>query len=112
MQYFPTLSRVPAVTPSGIQFKTNTTEFENGIEQSSPAWSRGKRRFTLSYEYLPKADALSIDAFFIARKGAHERFYWVNPLDGQTYAVKFAADELRIQWQNAEFANITLEVKE
>lgn len=51
-----------------------------------------------------QVDADSIWAFYVARKGAYEAFQWQNPIDGQTYTVRFEQDNLsRTVFWNALF---------
>lgn len=85
----------PANVQESIHYRTLITEFESGKEQRR---SKGtpRRRWSLKFR-KDQVDADTIWSFYVARKGAFESFQWVNPVDTQTYKVRFAEDNLSRQ---------------
>ncbi len=75
-----------------VQYKTITSQFENGAEQRRNKWSQGKRLFTLIYNALTVAEATTLHDFFIARKGSFESFSYVDLITSTTYTVRFVED--------------------
>lgn len=67
------------------------------------------RRWTLRF----RKDQVTADAiwsFYVARRGAYEAFLWQNPLDGQTYKVRFERDDLTwtVLWRAVYETGLTL----
>ncbi|OUN01428.1 MAG: hypothetical protein BAA04_04890 [Firmicutes bacterium ZCTH02-B6] len=68
-----------------------------------------RRRWTLRF----RKDQVTADAiwsFYVARRGAYEAFLWTNPLDGQTYTVRFERDDLtrNVFWKCVYEIGLTL----
>jgi len=52
-----------------------------------------RRRWSLRFR-KDQVDANAIWSFYVARRGAYEAFLWTNPLDNETYTVRFDRDDL------------------
>lgn len=52
-----------------------------------------RRRWVLRFR-KDQVDGDAIWSFYVARCGAYEAFLWENPVDGQTYTVRFEQDEM------------------
>jgi len=77
----------------GIQFNNLITEFESGKEQRRV---KGAPRRTWKLRFKKdQVDADEIWDFYVARKGTFEPFEWTSPIDGKTYTVRFAQDNLQ-----------------
>ena len=86
-----------------ISFKTDVDGEYTVHEQRNALWTNPRRSWTLSFEKSPDAMA-AIQAFFIARRGKWQAFYWTyasadkygRPTggDGVTYLVRFDTDDL------------------
>jgi phage-related protein len=106
------------------QWKTITDEVFSGREQRRNMWTTPRRKWSLEFD-KNGTDTNAIMAFFDARKGSYEAFYWTWQAthpdtgesmggDGNTYLVRFDTDELNISHIAEGFStfNITLvEVK-
>ncbi len=78
MESFP-VSPIPQYSyTTDIEFKTLTSQFENGAEQRRSKWSRGKMQITLAYNVLTKAQIALLWSFYIVRKGSFETFYFTD----------------------------------
>ena len=77
-----------------IVYKTLVTDFESGKEKRYKRWNSPKRIFKVSL--VGKSDTImnAVWAFYKAREGRYDPFYFVNPADGVTYTVRFAEDNL------------------
>lgn len=85
-----------------ISFKTDIDGEYTSHEQREAIWTNPRRAWTLSFEKSPDAIA-AIQAFFIARRGKWQAFYWVysstdkygRPTggDNHTYLVRFDTDD-------------------
>jgi len=58
----------------GINFRTNITESESGLEQRDALWDAGLRDYSLTCRFLTQADMNTIWDFYIARLGAYDFF--------------------------------------
>lgn len=91
----------PERVEESITFRTLITQFESGKEQRR---SKGTPRRSWNLRYRKNAsDASDLWSFYVARRGAYESFEWLNPVDGQTYKVRFARDQLtrEVLWRLA-----------
>lgn len=77
-----------------INYKTLVTEFESGKEKRRKRWLTPKRIFSLSFVGKNETDIDAIWDFYQARNGRYDPFSFVNPIDGVTYTVRFAEDNL------------------
>ncbi len=94
METFPASPPPSYVFTEKIGFKTLVSDFANGAEQRRNKWGQGKRSFTLTYDVLTAAETNTLYNFYVARKGPFEAFSFVNPMDSQTYTVRFVDDEM------------------
>ena len=72
------------------------SESEGGYVTSRARFTRISRRWTIRYEWMSKAQAItnttpipSIKAFEEARCGGAEAFTWINPVDNVSHIVRF-----------------------
>jgi phage-related protein len=103
-------NRITNIKP---EFKTTIVKFEGGYEQRFSNHGKPRRTFRLEHQLLRQDTEVPVlEAFFFKQRGAFGRFYLVNHIDGQTYTVRFKEDGLQIDYVNAKFANVTVEVVE
>ena len=89
----------PTNVRESIEFNTLITQFESGREQRR---SKGEPRRRWKLQFRKDQDvANEIWDFYLARRGSYEAFEWRNPLDNQTYTVRFAHDNLdrTVMWK-------------
>lgn len=60
------------------QFKTLMSEFDSGEEQRRSLRRFSKRRMKLDYQNLSASEWATVQAFFGARLGSSEAFWWVD----------------------------------
>ena len=88
-------------------WNTIVDEVYSGGEQRRNLWTNPRRKWVLEFS-KDNTDSNAIMAFFNARKGKYEAFYWTwqatHPVtgeamggDGQQYTVRFDADELNFE---------------
>src|SRR5690554_4600324 len=82
----------PARIEETIEYDTLITPMP-GYEQRRAKRDVGRRRWRLRFR-KDQTDADAIQQFVIGRRGAFEAFKWTNPIDEQTYTVRFADDTL------------------
>ncbi|HSA06144.1 MAG TPA: DUF2460 domain-containing protein [Candidatus Gastranaerophilales bacterium] len=89
------------------QWNTIIDEVYSGGEQRRNLWTNSRKKWVLEFS-KNDADANAIMAFFNARKGRYEAFYWTwqatHPVtgksmggDGTQYTVRFDQDELNLE---------------
>lgn len=101
----------PARIEETIEYVTLITPMP-GYEKRRVKQAVGRRRWRLSFRKDP-TDADAIQQFVIDRRGAYEAFEWTNPVDNQTYTVRFADDTLAqsVRWNvQSEFTLDLVEV--
>ncbi|KKQ09682.1 MAG: hypothetical protein US20_C0005G0002 [Candidatus Pacebacteria bacterium GW2011_GWF1_36_5] len=88
------------------EWKTIIDEMYTGGEQRRNQWTQSRKSWALDFD-KNSTDTAAIMAFFDARKGQYEAFYWTwkatHPAtgesmggDGVQYLVRFANDKLDI----------------
>ncbi len=101
------LETFPAINPRYVyevspEFRTAVNEFGDAGEERVQLWTSAKRRWNL-YFRLGATDRATLEAFFVARKGRKEAFYWTCELDDVQYTVRFDTDRLDVQKINVLF---------
>ena len=86
------------------------TEFENGVVQTRPRFTRSKKRFSLTWERLPVEDRQTLESFFVNTES--DVFIWTHPISGTEYQCIFSDDELGGDWTELDDSNITLNIEE
>jgi phage-related protein len=86
------------------------TEFETGMVQSRPRYTRARRTWMLSWEYMRGADYRVLRSFYDQMRGGSLSFDWQNPAELIFFNVRFKG-EIRSRNQSADFwnVNVTLE---
>jgi hypothetical protein len=82
MSQFPAITSVPFVNPvqEKINFKTLIANYnDSGEEQRKAKVLFPKRDIRLVYKYLTKGEAATLYQFYIARKGAYQKFAFFYP---------------------------------
>lgn len=74
-------------------------ELEGGYAVTRARYTRTPRRtWTCGYSFVDNADKAALDNFYRAMRGGSVIFDWVNPQDGQTYAVRFVQNSMRYSY--------------
>lgn len=69
------------------------TEFEANYIQVYPTASRSRRRFLLSWSYLPETDFQTLADFFEDNQG--KAFIYTHPLTNTSHTCVFSSDSLK-----------------
>jgi len=104
-------------TPSDVKERSKkakiSSPFEAGYSQERSKWTRGRMVFVLSWNYLPNADYQTLKQFLFDNVGAE--INWTNPINGQSYTVRFGQDEIEADYLQVPGAwiisELTLEEK-
>ena len=89
------------------QWNTIVDDICSGSEQRRNLWTNSRKKWVLEFN-KDDTDTAAILAFFDARKGRYEAFYWdwqdTHPItgeemggDGSQYTVRFDQDELNFE---------------
>lgn len=86
--------RIPVAYPfdKGRVLPVKKTEFDSGVEQRRPAWSTGKRLYTIRTNPLNALQALSLRFFLLKVEFATKAFYLLDPYDDRYVAVRLQDD--------------------
>jgi hypothetical protein len=93
---FPELSRAPASkTKAGSVDRTLRSEAENGMVQTRPRYTRRRRTWSVTIEYLTPADVATLDEWVanVAVDGANIFLFpdpYSDPHNPSTYTVRFS----------------------
>lgn len=98
----------PSQIEETIETNVLISDFEVGPERRR-AKGPPRRKWALRFR-KDQVDADAIWSFYVARKGAFEAFEWENPLDEQTYTVRFERDDLSrtVLWRAVYETGLTL----
>jgi len=90
--------------PRGLPFIQSTitnvliVEFENGYEQRRDLWGgKTKKSFEVHFNVNTKTEAQAIESYFISKIGPATAFTFQNPVDGQTYNVRFVENSFKME---------------
>jgi phage-related protein len=90
MYHHGTLVHTPIVDSEALAIDPAIrTPLEAGYTQSRARFTRTTTQWSLRYDMLKVANKVTLRAFELARLGGSDPFYWVNPVDGVTYTVRF-----------------------
>jgi len=94
-----------------IGFKTNVIPMDSGKEVR---YSKGqpRREFELVFSLLNGTTKDEIQAFFDAREGSFDTFYWDNPNDSTSYEVRFKEDSIQVDNVEYDMYNINITLLE
>jgi phage-related protein len=108
---FPTLPTPQFPITSANEDPTIATEFENGMTQTRPRFTRLRRNWTLKWNYMLNGDRDTLAAFWITAAGGAASFTWTNPYDSQTYTVRFTAP-IKETWTTDQVWQIEIQIQE
>ncbi len=78
---------------SDTEFKTQESEFENGVKQYRSIWSSARRWWKLGFLKRTLTEMQAIQAFFETKLGKATSFTFTSSLNGVEYTVRFAKDK-------------------
>ena len=93
-------------------FNTLVTEFENGVEQRRAKWATPIKSWKFVYKNRTASELSTLQTLFENKKGRYSSWTWTNPVDSQTYTVRFDTDELLVMLKAYGIYDIEFTVKE
>ena len=101
--------------PSGCRETTENpairTEMESGIVQTRARFTRVRRKWTLSWDYMKGADYRTLRNFFVEMRGSAKSFDWKHPAEGSTFQVRFNG-EIDSNNQSYDYWNVSVSLEE
>jgi phage-related protein len=101
--------------PSGCEEVTENpairTEFETGIVQTRARYTRARRTWQISWEYMRGADYRVLRNFFAQMYGGSLSFNWTHPTENTVFNVRFL-NEIRASNQSYDFWNVSMTLEE
>ena len=95
---------------SDTEFKTQESEFENGVKQYRQIWSSARRTWKLTFQKRTLTETQAIQAFFESKLGKATSFTWTCPLDSVEYTVRFAKDKFSFDYVSYQLCDFELEL--
>ena len=95
---------------SDVEFKTQESEFENGVKQYRDVWSSSRKHWKLSFLKRTLGVMAAIQTFFELKKGKATSFTWTCPLDSVEYTVRFAKDKLSYDYVSYDLCDCEIEL--
>ena len=83
---------------SDTEFKTQESEFENGVKQYRAVWSGARRWWKLGFLKRTLTEMQAIQAFFEAKLGKATAFTFTCSLNATEYTVRFAKDKFSFDY--------------
>lgn len=105
--YFPTNIKKPAY-PFKCEYENNSiiSKFEDGSQQSRRKFTKSRRKWTLTYNHIPRSDYLTLMEFISQTVSfSAQAFFWVNTDtedDTNPEVVKVRITEVG-EWENDAF---------
>lgn len=87
------------------------TEFESGIVQTRARFTRMRRAWQLSWEYMRGADYRALRGFFVQMRGGSLNFNWTHPAENSVYDVRFKG-EMRGDEQSNDYWSVTCSLEQ
>jgi phage-related protein len=101
--------------PSGCEEVTEDpsirSEFEDGIVQTRAKFTRLRRTWALSWEYMWGADYRILRSFYEQMRGGALAFIWTHPTEGVSFEVRFR-DTIRASNQSYDYWNVSLTLEQ
>lgn len=94
------------------EFDTIITQGNLGPENRRPRRVYSIASFSLNFEGISKELATSIYAFYQDRMGTYKQFVWANPVDGISYAVRFAEDSITREEVGYDLMNMSIKLRQ
>lgn len=101
---------------SDTEFKTQESEFENGVKQYRGVWSSARRHWKLSFLKRTLTETLAILAFFETKLGKAASFTWTAPdangvpNAGTEYTVRFGKDKFSYDYVSFRLCDFEIEL--
>lgn len=93
-------------------FDTLITDMPLGPEHRRARRTQSVATFELNFSNISKGMAASILAFYVDSRGPFRQFRWANPVDGNTYPVRFLEDSISREEIGEDLVNMTVRLKE
>ena len=93
-------------------FDTIITDIGVGPENRRARRINSVGTFNLNFSNISKGLAASIVAFYVDSRGQFRKFYWTNPVDGNTYTVRFLEDAIDREEIGEDLVNMTVKFKQ
>lgn len=100
------------VVPVKERFNSEAQEFEAGYVQTFPRQTRVRRLWQLRFVNRTEAEKNAIEAFFAARVGAEEAFYWTPIDESSASKVCFERSSIKSVKVNPNIYNVQLTIEE
>ncbi len=100
------------VVPVKERFDSRVQPFEDGYAQTFPKFSKTRRSWSLRFMNRTEAEKNAIEAFFEARVGAEEAFYWTPIDESSASKVCFEKSSIKSTKVNPDIYRIQLTIEE
>lgn len=101
--------------PSGCEETTENpairSEMESGIVKTRARFTRIRRVWQVSWEYMRGVDYRLLRAFFVQMRGGALDFNWTHPAENIVFKVRFNG-EIKATNQSYDFWSVTLNLEE
>jgi phage-related protein len=82
------------------------TDFESGIVQTRPRYTRMRRTWQLSWAYMNGPDYRALRAFFEQMRGGSLNFNWTHPAENSVFDVRFRG-EMQADEQSYDYWSVS-----
>lgn len=108
--YFPKVSGLSYPLKESLYKPKVRTEFENGMVQSRPRFTRAKKRFVLKWEKIPLEDKENLETFFNDIGGGV--FIWTHPQTDKEYRCLMSDDTFESSLVEFVWWDVNLNIEE
>ena len=82
----------PSTIEESVKQNTIKTEFEDGIIQTRPRYTRLRHSWLLTWNAIKYTEYKKLKAFYTAQKGEALSFTWLYPYENTNYNVRFSGE--------------------
>jgi phage-related protein len=87
------------------------TEMESGIVQTRPRFTRTRRKWQLSWDYMGGSSYRTLRSFYQEARGGSTSFMWTHPTEQLSFTVRFNS-EIESSNQSYDYWRVTVSIEE
>ena len=109
MAIFPTDINIATMEEETIR-PVIKTSYQGGYEQTRARFTRKIKKFSLTFNFLTKAQKDEMETFIMDNQGIS--FTFVDPRDAVNYQVRHEADSIKFQFRHPFYYSTQISIKE
>ena len=111
MPDYPTNIQLPSRCEEVTEDPAIRSGFETGIVHTRPRFTRVRRTWKISWEYIKGADYRVLRTFYDQIRGGALSFNWTHPIENKVFEVRFKG-EIQSDTQHYDYCSVDATLEE